>query len=71
MRGRHTASVQDRDAGRALLKRLAASLRRIRHGGYAGKLATWAADSLKLTIEIVKRSDYTTGFQVLTPTLGG
>ncbi|GAA5120038.1 IS5 family transposase [Haloechinothrix salitolerans] len=64
-----TASVQDRDAGRTLLKRLAASCRRIRlvwaDGGYAGKLVTWAAISLKLTVEIVKRPDKTAGFQVL------
>lgn len=64
-----TASVQDRDAGRTVLTRLAGSFRRIRlvwaDGGYAGRLPTWAADAIKLTVEIVKRPDKTTGFHVL------
>lgn len=33
--------------------------------GYAGRLVDWAAEKLKLTLEIVKRSDDTTGFVVL------
>ncbi|WP_317496463.1 IS5 family transposase [Haloechinothrix sp. LS1_15] len=53
-----TASVQDRDAGRVLLQRLAPSCRRIRlvwaDGGYAGKLVTCATISLKVPVEIVK-----------------
>ncbi len=34
-------------------------------GGYAGRLVTWATSVLTLTVQIVKRSDTTTGFTVL------
>jgi transposase len=64
-----TASVQDRDGARPLLARL----RQIHHritlswadGGYAGRLVTWAKDTLALTVEIVKRNDDAKGFVVL------
>ncbi len=63
------ASVQDRDAGRDLLWRLRAAYRTISlvwaDGGYAGKLVIWAKSTLRLTLQIVKRTDKLTGFYVL------
>lgn len=64
-----TASVQDRDGAKPLLEQLRSACRRIRlvwaDGGYAGKLVDWAAQGLKITLQIVKRSDNATGFVVL------
>jgi len=63
------ASVQDRDGARPLLARLVAICGRVRlvwaDGGYAGKLLDWARDTLRLTVQIVKRTDDMTGFVVL------
>jgi transposase len=63
------ASVQDRDGARPLLEQVAAACRRVRlvwaDGGYAGKLLDWARTRLKITLEIVKRSDDVKGFVVL------
>ena len=63
------ASMQDRDAARPLLEQLAKACHRVRlvwaDGGYAGKLLDWARDTLRLTVQIVKRSDDMTGFVVL------
>jgi transposase len=63
------ASVQDRDAAVPLLERLRRLYFSVRlvwaDGGYAGRLVDWAAGKLHLTLEIVKRSDDTTGFVVL------
>lgn len=63
------ASVQDRDAGRTLLERLAAGCRRVRlvwaDGGYAGKLVGFTRDQLGVMLHIVKRPDDIRGFQVL------
>jgi transposase len=62
------ASVQDRDAARPLLWRLAASFRGVTlvwaDGGYAGKLVTWAAGTLHRRVQIIKRSDLP-GFHIL------
>lgn len=63
------ASVQDRDAGVALLERLRAMYFSIRlvwaDGGYAGRPVDWAAEKCRLTLQIVKRCDDTAGFVVL------
>ncbi|MGC2998775.1 transposase [Streptomyces sp. G35A] len=63
------ASVQDRDAAVSLLERLRKLHFSVRlvwaDGGYAGRLVDWAAENLQLTLDIVKRSDNTTGFVVL------
>lgn len=63
------ASVQDRDAAVSLLERLRRVYFSVRlvwaDGGYAGRLVDWAAGKLQLTLQIVKRSDDTTGFVVL------
>ncbi|MFJ2722696.1 IS5 family transposase [Streptomyces sp. NPDC087437] len=63
------ASVQDRDAAVGLLQRLRGLYFSIclvwADGGYAGSLVDWAREKLRLTLEIVRRSDDTTGFVVL------
>jgi transposase len=55
------ASAQDRDGARPLLWRLRASHRGIRlawaDAGYAGQLVAWAAGTLRLGIEIVRKRD--------------
>ena len=66
-----SASEQDRDGAKALLKLLASSCQRIRllwaDGGSACKLVAWAKETMNLALTIVKRSDDTTGFTVLPP----
>jgi transposase len=63
------ASVQDRDGACRLLALLRERFSTIAlvwaDGGYAGRLVSWAAQVLALTITIVKRSEDTTGFAVL------
>jgi transposase len=63
------ASVQDRDAAKPLLWNLRRAFPRVKlawaDGGYAGKLVTWAAATLRLTVEIVKRPDDLHTFKVL------
>jgi transposase len=63
------ASVQDRDGAHRLLALLRERFSTITlvwaDGGYAGRLVTWAAAVLRLTVTIVKRSDTMVGFVVL------
>lgn len=63
------ASIQDRDAAHRLLTALRARFATITlvfaDGGYTGRLVEWAKTVLALTIQIVKRSDTTIGFEVL------
>jgi transposase len=63
------ASVQDRDAARPLLWNLRRDVPSVRlawaDGVYAGKLVTWAASALKLTVQIVRRPGDLHTFQVL------
>jgi len=63
------ASVQDRDAARHLLWRLAAGFAQVSliwgDGGYAGQLVTWAASTLHRTLRIVKRPGNLHTFQAL------
>jgi transposase len=55
------APVQDRDAARPLLWNLKRACRTVKvaraDSGYAGKLVTWAKTRLKLTLQIVKRTE--------------
>lgn len=64
-----TASVQDRDGARRVLDRLRFTMPSVVHvwadGGYAGKLAAWARERLRLTIEIVRKPLGIKTFQVL------
>ncbi|MDJ0465328.1 IS5 family transposase [Streptomyces sp. H27-C3] len=55
------ANVGDREAAVGLLERVRAAHRKLRliwaDGGYTGMLAGFARDALRLTLDIVKRSD--------------
>ncbi|WP_093840077.1 IS5 family transposase [Streptomyces aidingensis] len=63
------AGVTDRDAACGMLPRLLARHRRIRlawvDGGYAGRLVNWASTTLRLALDVVRRSDDRHGFTVL------
>jgi transposase len=63
------ASVQDRDGAHPLLALLREKFSTIAlvwaHGGYAGRLVTWAKQVLDLAVTIVKRNDDIRGFVVL------
>jgi putative transposase len=63
----HPADVQDRDGAKLLLE--APGLPQLKliwaDGAYAGELIAWVKAQLRCTLEIVKRSDPVTGFQVL------
>jgi transposase len=63
------ASVQDRDAARAPLWRLRAGYRGIRlcwaDAGHAGNLVAWAAELLRLVVEIVRKRPGQSTFEVL------
>lgn len=64
-----TGNIQDRDGGKMTLWYARRRFVRLRHvwadGGYLGKLVTWTLETLGWTLEIIKRSDRATGFQVL------
>ncbi|WP_280719786.1 IS5 family transposase [Kitasatospora sp. MAP5-34] len=63
------ADVTDRDAACGMLERLRSRYRTITlvwaDGGYTGRLVAWAKETLRLTLEVVKRSDDVSGFVVL------
>ena len=63
------AGIQDRDAGLRLLTALRARFSTVSlvwaDAGYAGRLVGWAASVLSIAVQIVKRTDDLTGFQVL------
>jgi transposase len=63
------AHIQDRDGAHRLLVALRARFSTVSHiwvdGGYAGRLVRWAHKVLSLTLEVVKRTDKTSGFLVL------
>ncbi|MEU2866198.1 IS5 family transposase [Streptomyces mirabilis] len=60
------ANIGDRDAAGRLLTRLRRNITLVwADGGYTGGLVDWCRDKLALTLEIVKRTDDTTGFVVL------
>jgi transposase len=66
----HPANVQDRDGAPEVLNSIRARWPWLRHiyadGGYAGdKLATALAGKGRWTIEIIRRSDAATGFEIL------
>ena len=63
------AHIQDRDGAHRLLVALRARFSTISHvwadGGYAGRLLPWAKKVLSYTVEVIKRTDKTSGFVVL------
>jgi transposase len=64
-----TAAVQDRDGGRGILKRLAATIGSVRHvfadGGYQGQLVAIAKRAWAITVEVVRKPADQRGFAVL------
>jgi len=65
----HAADIQDRDGAKLVLAKLVGKFSRLKliwaDGGYAGKLIEWTRALGHWVLEIVKRSDDVTGFQVL------
>lgn len=65
----HEANVQDRDGAKLVLEKLRGRYSRLQKiwadGGYAGKLIEWTKSLGGWILEIVKRSDDATGFEVL------
>lgn len=65
----HEANIQDRDGAKLLLSGLIAKLPRLEliwaDGGYAGKLIDWVKEKCNWVLDIVKRTDDTSGFKVL------
>src|SRR3954452_2211768 len=65
----HSASIQDRDGGKTVLKASRARYpfvtRAFADGGYAGRLVRWAKDKAHIVVEVVKRSPAAKGFEVL------
>lgn len=63
------ASMQDRDGAVRLLAAVGQRFSTISlvwaDGGYAGRLADWGKSVLALTVQIIKRTDDTSGFKVL------
>ena len=65
----HAANIQDRDGAKLVLAKLVGKFPRLKRiwadGGYAGQLIEWARQVGHWILDIVKRSDEVTGFQVL------
>jgi len=65
----HAASVQDRDGAKLVLGKVKGCLPRLRliwaDGIYAGQLVEWVKTICGWVLEIIKRTDDVTGFQVL------
>ena len=65
----HSAHLQDRDGAKLVLAQLVGKFSRLKliwaDGGYAGKLIEWTQEVGHWILEIVKRRDDVTGFQVL------
>lgn len=64
----HSASLQDRDGAKLVLKKIRPWFKRLKliwaDGGYAGRLIQWAQRYCRLKLEIVKRSA-AKGFKIL------
>lgn len=65
----HAASIQDRDGAKLVLDKIQYLFPKLyliwADAGYAGKLVDWVRHFIGCAIEIVKRSDDTSGFKVL------
>jgi putative transposase len=65
----HMASIQDRDGAKSVLTKIKGKFSRLQliwaDGGYAGGLVDWVKATCGWVLEIVKRNDDVTGFQVL------
>ena len=64
-----TASVQDRDGARLLLRHLPGGCKKLRRisvdGGYAGRLVTWVSERFKFQLSVVLRPKETRRFVLL------
>jgi len=65
----HAAHIQDRDGAKLVFEKMKGRFPRLRliwaDGGYAGKLVEWVHTLCQWVLEIVRRSDDVSGFQVL------
>jgi putative transposase len=65
----HAANVQDRDGARLVFEKLKGKSSRLKliwaDGAYAGQLVEWAKNVCGWLLEIVKRNQGVTGFQLL------
>ena len=65
----HSASVQDRDGAQLVLNTVSGKLPKLKllwaDGAYAGQLIEWVKQTFGWLLEIIKRSDDASGFEVL------
>jgi putative transposase len=65
----HPADVQDRDGAKLVLQKAKDKYSDLQliwaDGGYRGKLIEWTKNNCDWTLQIVKRNDDVTGFEVL------
>ena len=65
----HGADVQDRDGARLVVKSASKNLPKLQivwaDGAYAGQLIEWVKQTCGWLLEIIKRSDDASGFEVL------
>jgi putative transposase len=65
----HAANLQDRDGAKLVFEKIKGKFSRLRliwaDGAYAGKLVEWVKNACGWLLEIVKRNQSVTGFQVL------
>jgi len=65
----HRADIQDRDGAKLSVEQIKRHLRCLKvvfaDGGYAGQLVNWFKETVGWKLEIVKRSDQASGFEVL------
>jgi putative transposase len=65
----HAAHIQDRDGAKLVFEKMKGRFPRLRliwaDGGYAGKLIEWVRTLCQWVLEIVRRCDDVSGFQVL------
>ncbi len=70
-----SASIQDRDGAKMLLKRLDGSSKKLRKiwvdGGYRGILLEWVKLNFRFCLEVVLRSENQIGFVILPRRFGG
>ncbi len=65
----HAASLQDRDGAKLVFEKIKGKFSRLKliwaDGGYAGKLVEWVKNICGCQLEIVRRNQDVTGFQLL------
>ena len=65
----HSASVQDRDGAQLVLNTVSGKLPKLKllwaDGAYTGQLIEWVKQTFGWLLEIIKRSDDASGFEVL------